>query len=56
MNAVGDGRGFGVDHNEVTVLDARGGVVAHAAGSKDAVADALWDAVVPLLAEADAGV
>lgn len=56
VNAVGDGRGFGVDHNEITVLDARGGVVAHAAGSKDAVADALWDAVVPLLAEADTGV
>lgn len=55
VNAVGDGRGFGVDHNEVTVLDARGGVVAHAAGSKDEVADALWDAVVELLAEADAG-
>ena len=56
VNAVGDDRGFGADDNEVTVLDARGGVVAQAAGTKDAVADALWDAVVPLLAEADAGV
>lgn len=52
VNAVGDDRGFGHDENEVTVLDAAGGVVAQAAGSKEQVADALLDAVVPLLAAA----
>lgn len=46
VNAVGGGRGFGTDVNEVVVLDARGEVVAAAAGSKDAVADAVWDAVL----------
>ena len=50
VNAVGDGRGFGVDDNEITLLDAAGEVVGHAAGSKDAVADALLDAVATRLA------
>ncbi|GAB2483758.1 bifunctional phosphopantothenoylcysteine decarboxylase/phosphopantothenate--cysteine ligase CoaBC [Promicromonospora xylanilytica] len=49
VNAVGSGRGFGTDSNEVTVLDGAGDVVGQAAGSKRAVADALWDAVVKLL-------
>ncbi|WP_298457715.1 phosphopantothenate--cysteine ligase family flavoprotein [uncultured Cellulomonas sp.] len=49
VNAVGAGLGFGTDDNAVTVLDASGEVVASAAGSKDAVAGALWDAVVRLL-------
>ncbi|MFD2024705.1 bifunctional phosphopantothenoylcysteine decarboxylase/phosphopantothenate--cysteine ligase CoaBC [Promicromonospora aerolata] len=49
VNAVGSGRGFGTDSNEVTVLDGAGDVVGQASGSKRAVADALWDAVVKLL-------
>ncbi|MDC7122726.1 bifunctional phosphopantothenoylcysteine decarboxylase/phosphopantothenate--cysteine ligase CoaBC [Cellulomonas fimi] len=46
VNAVGDGRGFGTDTNDVVVLDGAGEVVASAAGSKDDVADAVWDAVL----------
>lgn len=49
VNEVGPGLGFGTDDNAVTVLDARGETVAAAAGSKDAVADAVLDAVVPRL-------
>jgi len=49
VNEVGPDRGFGVGHNEVTLLDVRGETVATAAGTKDEVADAVWDAVVPLL-------
>ncbi|WP_421741442.1 bifunctional phosphopantothenoylcysteine decarboxylase/phosphopantothenate--cysteine ligase CoaBC [Cellulomonas sp.] len=46
VNAVGGGRGFGTDANDVTILDESGVVVGTAAGSKDMVADAVWDAVV----------
>ncbi|WP_315095236.1 bifunctional phosphopantothenoylcysteine decarboxylase/phosphopantothenate--cysteine ligase CoaBC [uncultured Cellulomonas sp.] len=46
VNAVGGGRGFGADVNEVTIVDGAGTVVASATGTKDAVADAVWDAVV----------
>lgn len=46
VNAVGAGRGFGTDDNAVTVLDGAGEVVSRVEGSKDAVADGLWDAVV----------
>lgn len=46
VNAVGAGRGFGTEDNAVTVLDAAGEVVSRVEGSKDAVADGLWDAVV----------
>jgi phosphopantothenoylcysteine decarboxylase/phosphopantothenate--cysteine ligase len=53
VNAVGPGRGFVVEHNEVTILDARGDDVARACGTKDEVADAIWDAVVPRLRRAD---
>jgi phosphopantothenoylcysteine decarboxylase/phosphopantothenate--cysteine ligase len=49
VNAVGGGLGFGTPDNEVTVLDASGDVVGQAAGTKDVVADALWDAVLRLL-------
>lgn len=49
VNAVGQGRGFAVEANEVTILDRAGKVVAAAAGSKDEVADAVWDAVVARL-------
>lgn len=49
VNAVGAGRGFAVEHNEVTVLDRAGAEVARATGSKLEVAHAVWDAVLPLL-------
>jgi phosphopantothenoylcysteine decarboxylase/phosphopantothenate--cysteine ligase len=49
VNAVGAGRGFGTDSNEVTLLDGSGDVVGQASGSKREVADAVWDAVVKLL-------
>ena len=49
VNAVGSGRGFGTDSNEVTLLDGTGDVVGAASGTKREVADAVWDAVVKLL-------
>jgi phosphopantothenoylcysteine decarboxylase/phosphopantothenate--cysteine ligase len=49
VNAVGSGRGFGTDSNEVTLLDGAGEVVGQASGTKREVADAVWDAVVKLL-------
>ena len=52
VNAVGGGLGFGTLDNAVTILDSRGEIVAKAAGSKDQVADALWDAVGQLRAPA----
>ena len=52
VNAVGEGLGFGTADNDVVVLDGSGDEVARAAGSKDDVAHAVWDAIVPLLAPA----
>lgn len=49
VNAVGRALGFGTPDNDVTVLDAAGEVVATARGTKDQVADAVWDAVVARL-------
>jgi phosphopantothenoylcysteine decarboxylase/phosphopantothenate--cysteine ligase len=49
VNAVGEGLGFGTADNDVVILDAAGEEVARAAGSKDRVAHAVWDAIVPLL-------
>ncbi|TWH34347.1 phosphopantothenoylcysteine decarboxylase/phosphopantothenate--cysteine ligase [Isoptericola variabilis J7] len=49
VNAVGGGRGFGAETNDVTVVDAAGDVVATARGTKREVADAIWDAVVKTL-------
>ncbi|MDQ0374501.1 bifunctional phosphopantothenoylcysteine decarboxylase/phosphopantothenate--cysteine ligase CoaBC [Cellulomonas humilata] len=46
VNAVGGGRGFGTDVNDVTILDGTGAVVAEATGTKLEVADAVWDAVL----------
>jgi phosphopantothenoylcysteine decarboxylase/phosphopantothenate--cysteine ligase len=46
VNAVGGGKGFGTADNDVTVLDGDGEVVAVAAGTKDVVAHAVWDAVL----------
>ncbi|MGO3485343.1 MAG: phosphopantothenoylcysteine decarboxylase domain-containing protein, partial [Cellulosimicrobium funkei] len=50
VNAVGEGRGFAVDANDVTVVDGAGEVVATASGSKGEVAGAVWDVVVPRVA------
>ncbi|GGB94321.1 bifunctional phosphopantothenoylcysteine decarboxylase/phosphopantothenate--cysteine ligase CoaBC [Cellulomonas carbonis] len=55
VNAVGDGRGFGPVGTEVVVLDAAGDEVATAAGTKDQVAGAVWDAVVDRLADVSGG-
>ncbi|HEX5859690.1 MAG TPA: phosphopantothenoylcysteine decarboxylase, partial [Microbacterium sp.] len=49
-NAVGGGRGFGADDNDVLVLGTSGDVVAEVSGSKRRVADAVLDRVVELLA------
>ena len=49
VNAVGEGLGFGTADNDVVILDAAGEEVARAAGTKDQVAHAVWDAIVPLL-------
>jgi len=46
VNRVGDGHGFGAPENRVLLLDAAGSVVTDVAGSKRAVADAIWDAIV----------
>ena len=46
VNEVGWDKGFEASENRVAVLDARDEVVAEAAGSKRAVADTLWDAVL----------
>ena len=48
VNPVGHGRGFGTDTNEITVLDRTGEVVSTTSGTKESVADAVWDAVVDL--------
>jgi len=49
VNEVGDGKAFEVDRNEVVVLGADGSHTEVPEGSKRAVAEAVWDAVVPLL-------
>ncbi|KAJ1683189.1 hypothetical protein LUZ63_021588 [Rhynchospora breviuscula] len=46
VNAVGWSEGFESPANAVIVIDAHDEVVAEAAGSKRAVADAVWDAVL----------
>lgn len=46
VNRVGEGHGFESSENRVILLDAAGAVVTDVAGSKRAVADAIWDAVV----------
>ena len=49
VNRVGDGVGFETDENEAVILGADGSEVEVPYGSKDAVADAVWDAVVARL-------
>lgn len=46
VNRVDGGRTFGAPDNRVVLLDATGAVVSDTQGTKRAVADALWDAVV----------
>ena len=46
VNEVGETRGFGTADNAATLLGADGSVVDVPLGSKDRLADAIWDAVV----------
>lgn len=55
VNAVGESLGFGVDANDVTVVDGAGEVVATAGGTKRAVADAVWDVVAGRVAAGSPG-
>jgi phosphopantothenoylcysteine decarboxylase/phosphopantothenate--cysteine ligase len=49
VNRVGDGVGFEVETNAAVILGADGSTVDVPLGSKDALAHAVWDAVVPRL-------
>jgi len=49
VNEVGEGRAFGTTDNAATLLGADGSVVDVPLGSKDRLADAIWDAVVARL-------
>jgi phosphopantothenoylcysteine decarboxylase/phosphopantothenate--cysteine ligase len=49
VNDVSEGKVFGRDETEVTILSATGDVTPVPAGTKDTVADAVWDAVAKLL-------
>jgi phosphopantothenoylcysteine decarboxylase/phosphopantothenate--cysteine ligase len=49
VNPVSGTEGFGDVPNDVTVYDAAGEVVGSAAGTKLAVAEAIWDLVIPRL-------
>ncbi len=46
VNEVGWSKGFEADENTLTLLDARGEVVATVQGSKREVSDALWDEIL----------
>ena len=50
VNDVSEGRVFGLDTNDAVILGADGTIVADAHGSKESLADAIWDAVVKRLA------
>nr|WP_285598785.1 bifunctional phosphopantothenoylcysteine decarboxylase/phosphopantothenate synthase [Kineosporia sp. NBRC 101731] len=50
LNDVAAGKVFGKDDTEVTLLSADGTVTSVPAGTKETVAGAIWEAVVPLLA------
>lgn len=45
LNPVGEGRGFGTETNDVTVLDASGEVLGTRSGTKLEVAELVWDLV-----------
>ncbi len=51
VNRVGDGHGFGTVNNEVHMMSVDGQVLAHAAGSKAQVSDAILDQVKKILSE-----
>ena len=55
VNDVSGGQVFGAEHNAVTILDAAGGALPVPLSTKEAVADAVWDAVRARL-DADPGV
>ena len=50
VNDVSEGRVFGQTSNDAVILDAHGAVVTDSHGSKEALADAIWDAVAKRLA------
>ena len=52
VNVVGDGLGFDVTDNAATILRSDGATFEVARGPKQALADRVWDLVVPLLAGA----
>ncbi|WP_380156660.1 bifunctional phosphopantothenoylcysteine decarboxylase/phosphopantothenate--cysteine ligase CoaBC [Kineococcus sp. R86509] len=52
LNEVGEAKGFATPTNAVTILGADGSEREVAEASKDVVADAVWDAVVPMLTSA----
>ncbi len=49
LNEVGETKGFATPTNAVTILGRDGSEREVAETSKDVVADAVWDAVVPML-------
>jgi phosphopantothenoylcysteine decarboxylase/phosphopantothenate--cysteine ligase len=49
LNDVSGGKVFGQTETEVAILDAAGGVTRVPAGSKEVIAERIWDAVLPLL-------
>ena len=49
VNDVSEGRVFGLDTNDAVILGADGTVVTDAHGSKESLADAIWDAVAKRL-------
>jgi phosphopantothenoylcysteine decarboxylase/phosphopantothenate--cysteine ligase len=49
VNEVGDSTGFETDDNEAVILGSDGSATVVARASKQTVADAVWDAVLPLL-------
>jgi phosphopantothenoylcysteine decarboxylase/phosphopantothenate--cysteine ligase len=49
VNEVGEGRGFEVEDNAATILAASGDVTRVSSTTKDLLAHAVWDRVVPLL-------
>jgi phosphopantothenoylcysteine decarboxylase/phosphopantothenate--cysteine ligase len=53
VNDVGSSQVFGSPENEVLILGADGSEMSYSRRSKAAIADAVWDAVVPLLGGTD---
>jgi len=51
VNDVSQGRVFGRSHTQVTLLDRNGGAIMVPEGTKEDVADRIWDAIVGLSVE-----